>query len=56
RATYEEYTKGGVEGFEAENRVFYVGVTRVKDTLVLVEPTTKRHYSFPSVAITEGVL
>lgn len=47
QATYDEYlTPSGAEG---ENRVFYVGVTRTRDTLVLVEPKTRRHFDYPAL-------
>lgn len=48
RLTFEEYVSKGQAGQEAENRVFYVAVTRAKDTLVLVQPRTRRFYTFPS--------
>jgi superfamily I DNA/RNA helicase len=46
RATYADYL-GTTDGFEAENRVFYVAVTRTLRDLVLVEPRSQRHYDFP---------
>ena len=50
RATYVEYLDGARGGNEAENRVAYVAVTRAKRRLVLVQPTTQRHYHYPSAA------
>jgi ATP-dependent exoDNAse (exonuclease V) beta subunit len=47
RATHEEYLRGGQAGFEAENRVLYVAVTRTQDKLVLVQPGGRRHYDLP---------
>ncbi|MBK7875541.1 MAG: ATP-dependent helicase [Planctomycetes bacterium] len=49
RATFKEYRRSGDEGSEAETRVFYVAVTRTRDTLVLVEPQSRRHFRFPNV-------
>ncbi len=46
RASYAEYIQGGAEGEEAENRVAYVAVTRARQRLVLVEPTTRRFYPY----------
>ncbi len=46
RATQAEYLCSGPEGEEAENRVAYVAVTRARRTLVLVEPRTRRFYSY----------
>ena len=48
RATYGEYMESPA-GREAETRVFYVGVTRTQETLVLVRPRSRRHFLFPSV-------
>ena len=50
RATYLEYLDGARGGNEAENRVAYVAVTRARRRLVLVQPTTQRHYHYPSAA------
>jgi superfamily I DNA/RNA helicase len=50
RATHDEYL-GSTEGFDAENRVFYVAVTRTLRDLVLVEPRSRRHYEFPPLSI-----
>jgi DNA helicase-2/ATP-dependent DNA helicase PcrA len=55
RSTYNEYIGSGQAGHEDELRVFYVGVTRTQDTLVLVQPRTRRHFEFPKAAV-EGVL
>lgn len=49
RPTYAAYLRGGAERNEAENRVFYVAVTRAQQTLVLVHPRTRRHYEFPRI-------
>lgn len=49
RLTYEEYVSKGQSGHEAETRVFYVAVTRAKQTLVLVQPRTRRHFRFPGL-------
>ncbi len=49
RPTYAAYLRGGAERNEAENRVFYVAVTRTRETLVLVQPKSRRHYEFPHV-------
>jgi len=46
RASYAEYIQGGPEGEEAENRVAYVAVTRARQRLILVEPTTRRSYPY----------
>jgi DNA helicase-2/ATP-dependent DNA helicase PcrA len=56
RATCDEYQRGGMAGREGENRVFYVGVTRTKNTLVLVEPRGRKHFDFPFRANEEGRL
>jgi superfamily I DNA/RNA helicase len=56
RSTFAEYRSGGQEGFEAENRVFYVAVTRARHRLVLVRPRGRRHYAFPKLPYEEGVL
>ena len=47
RASYEEYTDYSRGGFEAENRVAYVAVTRAKRRLILVRPRTRRFYDYP---------
>jgi superfamily I DNA/RNA helicase len=49
RATQRAYETGSPADREAENRVFYVGVTRAKERLVIVEPMTRRSYDFPSL-------
>jgi len=49
RATHRDYMRGRREAQEAENRVFYVGVTRTWRTLVLVRPRSRRHYDFPDL-------
>jgi superfamily I DNA/RNA helicase len=49
RTTYASYQRRGAEEGESENRVFYVAVTRTKDTLVLVQPRSRRHFDFPSI-------
>jgi DNA helicase-2/ATP-dependent DNA helicase PcrA len=51
RATYLEYLDGARGGNEAENRVAYVAVTRAKRRLVLIQPTTQRHYHYPSATV-----
>jgi DNA helicase-2/ATP-dependent DNA helicase PcrA len=56
RKTWDAYEQGGERGREAERRVFYVGLTRTKRTLILVRPTTKRAFRYPSVRREEGVL
>lgn len=48
RATYREYTDHSRGGFEAENRVAYVAVTRAKRRLILVEPRTRRFFDYPT--------
>lgn len=47
KATFGEMRRGGQAGYEAENRVFYVAVTRARETLVIVRPTTRRSFDFP---------
>jgi superfamily I DNA/RNA helicase len=49
KETHHRATAGTRAEVEAENRVFYVAVTRTERTLVLVDPTTRRHYKFPRV-------
>jgi DNA helicase-2/ATP-dependent DNA helicase PcrA len=56
RSTFAEYRNGGPEGFEAENRVFYVAVTRAQQRLVLVKARGRRYYEFPRLPYQEGVL
>jgi len=56
RATWHEYTRGGQAGFEAENRVFYVAMTRAKEELVLLSPRGRRHFEFPRLDLVEGVV
>jgi hypothetical protein len=46
RATYRQYRESQ-EGQESETRVFYVGVTRALETLVIVRPRGRRHFSYP---------
>lgn len=55
RRTWDRYGANAA-GREAENRIFYVAVTRTKRTLILVRPTTKKAFRFPSVRREEGVL
>jgi hypothetical protein len=55
RSTYNEYVGRGQAGHDDELRVFYVGVTRTQDTLILVQPRSHRHFAFPRGAV-EGVL
>ncbi len=55
-ATFETYQSGGDAGREAENRCFYVAVTRTRHTLVLVDHETKKHYHWPSEKSEEGRL
>lgn len=45
RKSYEAYA----EGDESEHRVAYVAVTRAKEHLVVVMPTTTRYYPYPSL-------
>lgn len=47
---------GGAAGREAENRVFYVAVTRAIEDLIVVAPRGRRHYAFPSFHFEEGRL
>ncbi|MBK8172747.1 MAG: ATP-dependent helicase [Sandaracinaceae bacterium] len=56
RTTHQSYLRRGSNHNETENRVFYVAVTRTKDTLVLVDPTSRRNYQFPTFAFAEGLL
>lgn len=44
-STYLEFV-GSPEGRESETRVFYVGATRTRQHLILVEPTETRFYDF----------
>jgi superfamily I DNA/RNA helicase len=46
RASYREYTDGR-GGYEGENRVAYVAVTRAKRRLIIVNPSTRRAYDYP---------
>jgi DNA helicase-2/ATP-dependent DNA helicase PcrA len=55
RATWNEYRRGGQAGFEAEDRVFYVAMTRAKEELVLLSPRSRRHFEFPHLDLVEGV-
>jgi DNA helicase-2/ATP-dependent DNA helicase PcrA len=54
RTTYLEYRDGARGGNEAENRVFYVAVTRARKRLILVNPVTKRYYDYPRLAGLQG--
>lgn len=47
KSTFREYRRGGVRGYESENRVFYVAVTRAQETLVIVDARSRRAYDFP---------
>jgi DNA helicase-2/ATP-dependent DNA helicase PcrA len=49
RATYAEYT--GRDGFEAENRVGYVAVTRASYRLVIAGPRACRYYDYPTLGL-----
>jgi DNA helicase-2/ATP-dependent DNA helicase PcrA len=49
KSTHDEFFDGRNGGFEAENRVAYVAVTRAIEQLYLVEPTHKRFYDYPFV-------
>jgi superfamily I DNA/RNA helicase len=51
RQTYAAYLRGGSERNEGENRAFYVAITRTRETLVLVQPLTKRYFEFPTVDV-----
>ena len=53
-ASYGEYTDRKRGGFEAENRVAYVAVTRARQRLIIVHPTTRRHYDYPVLARLQG--
>ena len=46
RTTHDEYVGGGRAGEEGENRVAYVAVTRARQRLILVEPTTRRAFPY----------
>lgn len=46
RATYLEHSDGAHGGYEAENRVAYVAVTRAKNRLIVVQPKTRRYYDY----------
>jgi len=48
KASYKEYFDTGQNGFEAENRVAYVAVTRARRRLIITYPCTKRFYNYPS--------
>jgi superfamily I DNA/RNA helicase len=50
RTTYSSYLRSRAEEGESERRVFYVAVTRTKDTLVLVQPRSRRHFEFPAIS------
>jgi hypothetical protein len=47
---------GSPVGREAENRVFYVAVTRAREELIVVAPRGRRSYAFPSFRFEEGRL
>lgn len=55
RATYREYTNHSRGGFEAENRVAYVAVTRAKQRLILVRPRTRRYYDYPAAVASQAL-
>jgi DNA helicase-2/ATP-dependent DNA helicase PcrA len=55
RASYREYTDRSGRGFEAENRVAYVAVTRAKRRLLFVNPRTRRYYNYPDAESHRGV-
>lgn len=52
RATYLEHSDGAHGGYEAENRVAYVAVTRAKNHLIVVQPKTRRYYDYRSAGKT----
>ena len=55
-ASYREFSSGGQVGFEAENRVAYVGVTRTRDELILVKPENYQSaYPYYQLAKSAGV-
>jgi superfamily I DNA/RNA helicase len=56
RATWNDYQRGGHAGFESENRILYVALTRAKETLVLVSPRGRRHFDLPRVDLVEGTV
>jgi DNA helicase II / ATP-dependent DNA helicase PcrA len=56
RETHRRYAAGTRAEAEAENRVFYVAVTRTEQRLVLVDPKTDRHYRFPRIQFEQGEL
>ena len=43
--SYREY----ILSPDNEHRLFYVGVTRSKGSLVILDATTQKHYDFPRV-------
>ena len=49
RTTHEAYMRGSSSAREAETRVAYVGVTRAKERLIVVNPHTRRYFDFPVV-------
>jgi DNA helicase II / ATP-dependent DNA helicase PcrA len=56
-ASHKEFTAGSQAGFEAENRVAYVGVTRTRDELVIVKPeNAKCAYPYQQLAKEAGVV
>jgi DNA helicase-2/ATP-dependent DNA helicase PcrA len=54
KATFKAYRGSTDEAREAENRVFYVAVTRARRQLVLVRSHTRRHFEFPRVDAVGG--
>jgi len=49
KSTHKELSRSGQDGYESENRVFYVAVTRASRTLVLVRPESLRSFDFPRI-------
>lgn len=47
KPSFHDYRCGGDRGFESENRVAYVAVTRAQKTLVIVDAHSRRHYDYP---------
>ncbi len=47
RKSYRDYCGAGL-GRDQENRVFYVGVTRAREELILVRSRSRRAFQFPS--------
>lgn len=50
-STHREYQRGGQRGREAETRVFYVGVTRARQALVIVPSNSRRGFRFPRIEV-----